>query len=31
VEGAVKQWEKARERTTQHDLIDKKIANRRLY
>jgi tetratricopeptide (TPR) repeat protein len=31
VEGAVKQWEKARSMTSQHDLIDKKIANRRLY
>lgn len=31
VEGAVKQWEKARSLTSQHDLIDKKIANRRLY
>ena len=31
VEGAVKQWEKARSLTTQHDIIDKKIANRRLY
>lgn len=31
VEGAVKQWEKARSMTTQHDLIDKKIANRRIY
>lgn len=31
VEGAVTQWEKARSLTTQHELIDKKIANRRLY
>ncbi len=31
VEGAVKQWEKARSMTSQHDLIDKKIANRRVY
>jgi tetratricopeptide (TPR) repeat protein len=31
VEGAVKQWEKARSLTSQHDQIDKKIANRRLY
>ncbi len=31
VEGAVKQWEKARSLTTQHDIIDKKIANRRPY
>ena len=31
VESAVKQWEKARSLTSQHDLIDKKIANRRLY
>lgn len=31
VEGAVVQWEKARSLTSQHDLIDKKIANRRLY
>ena len=31
VEGAVKQWEKARSLTSQHDIIDKKIANRRLY
>lgn len=31
VEGAVKQWEKARSLTSQHELIDKKIANRRLY
>ncbi len=31
VEAAVKQWEKARSMTSQHDLIDKKIANRRLY
>jgi tetratricopeptide (TPR) repeat protein len=31
VEGAIVQWEKARSLTTQHDLIDKKIANRRLY
>jgi Tfp pilus assembly protein PilF len=31
VEGAVVQWEKARSLTTQHDIIDKKIANRRLY
>lgn len=31
VEGAVRQWEKARSLTTQHDQIDKKIANRRLY
>ena len=31
VEGAVKQWEKARSLTTKHDIIDKKIANRRLY
>lgn len=31
VDGAVKQWEKARSLTSQHDLIDKKIANRRLY
>jgi tetratricopeptide (TPR) repeat protein len=31
VEGAVRQWEKARTLTSQHDLIDKKIANRKLY
>ncbi len=31
VDGAVRQWEKARSLTTQHELIDKKIANRRLY
>ena len=31
VEAAVKQWEKARSLTSQHDIIDKKIANRRLY
>ncbi len=31
VDAAVKQWEKARSMTSQHDLIDKKIANRRLY
>ncbi|CAN5397097.1 tetratricopeptide repeat protein [soil metagenome] len=31
VDGAVVQWEKARSLTSQHDLIDKKIANRRLY
>lgn len=31
VESAVRQWEKARSLTSQHDLIDKKIANRRLY
>lgn len=31
VDGAVKQWEKARNMTGQHELIDKKIANRRLY
>ena len=31
VEGAVRQWEKARSLTSQHDLIDKKISNRRLY
>ena len=31
VDGAVKQWEKARSLTSQHELIDKKIANRRLY
>ncbi len=31
VEGAVRQWEKARALTSQHDQIDKKIANRRLY
>ena len=31
VEGAVVQWEKARSLTSQHELIDKKIANRRLY
>ena len=31
VEAAVKQWEKARSLTSQHDIIDKKIANRRIY
>jgi Tfp pilus assembly protein PilF len=31
VESAVHQWEKARALTSQHDLIDKKIANRKLY
>ena len=31
VDGAVKQWERARSLTSQHELIDKKIANRRLY
>ena len=31
IEGAVHQWEKARALTSQHDLIDKKIANRKLY
>jgi tetratricopeptide (TPR) repeat protein len=31
VDGAVKQWEKARSMSGQHELIDKKIANRRLY
>ncbi|MBY0435144.1 MAG: tetratricopeptide repeat protein [Cyclobacteriaceae bacterium] len=31
VDGAVKQWEKARSLTSQHDQIDKKIANRRVY
>jgi tetratricopeptide (TPR) repeat protein len=31
VEGAVRQWERARTLTSQHDLIDKKIANRKLY
>lgn len=31
VDGAVRQWEKARALTSQHDLIDKKIANRRIY
>ncbi|NOT75661.1 MAG: tetratricopeptide repeat protein [Cyclobacteriaceae bacterium] len=31
VDGAVSQWQKARALTSQHDLIDKKIANRRLY
>jgi tetratricopeptide (TPR) repeat protein len=31
VDEAVKQWEKARNMTSQHDLLDKKIANRRLY
>ncbi len=31
VDGAVRQWEKARSLTSQHDIIDKKIANRRLY
>jgi len=31
VDGAVRQWEKARSLTSQHERIDKKIANRRLY
>lgn len=31
VDGAVIQWQKARSLSSQHDLIDKKIANRRLY
>ncbi len=31
IDGAVRQWEKARSLTSQHELIDKKIANRRLY
>ena len=31
VEGAVKQWEKARTMTTDHEALDRKIANRRLY
>jgi tetratricopeptide (TPR) repeat protein len=31
VDGAVRQWEKARSMTSEHDEIDKKIANRRLY
>ncbi len=31
IDGAVKQWEKARSLTSQHELIDKKITNRRLY
>ncbi len=31
IDGAVKQWEKARSLSSQHELIDKKIANRRLY
>jgi len=31
IDGAVIQWQRARSLTSQHDLIDKKIANRRLY
>lgn len=31
VDGAVKQWEKARTMTDDHDALDRKIANRRLY
>lgn len=31
VDGAVKQWEKARTLTSDHEEIDRKIANRRLY
>ncbi len=31
IDDAVKQWERARSLTSQHELIDKKIANRRLY
>lgn len=31
VDQAIQQWQKARTLTTEHELIDKKIANRRLY
>ena len=31
IDGAVKQWQKAKAMTGDHELIDKKIANRRLY
>jgi tetratricopeptide (TPR) repeat protein len=30
-DGAVKEWQKAKSMSTDHELIDKKIANRRLY
>ena len=31
IDGAVKQWQKAKGMSSDHELIDKKIANRRLY